>query len=899
MTYILKYNSVTITKWMNLSWDNSTGGLKIASFDVFSQHFQDLATWESRIYSSLIEIFNGEVLEFQGYIRNCFQSENIIHVDCISIIDKLNWDVVEESIKFIVDEVNIASAPSTVYLVVETDEEESPSWVFGQYISPRNYYAIVSDKTDGAVETELIDDATPISSYDDCALTDNALAKITAVDADKITIDEIIDGAYIQFTLSSADLPNANIPTTITIKCAMKINLDVAVTNPGYRVDWIKGTTVVETIQSETFTAGYEHIIYFEKVIQVSDPDVYFADGAFYKLAYLRITFLNPNTVDLDFTNVYLDYLSVLVNHETQTFEPLNRRIYSNDTNNLTVYNDDEDNALTVQDTGIAAGDKVTISMKFNDAIAGANGTDIIVSVPEIKKGVSQTYANINQLTAIQNLFDEFNLQYSETITDNLIRLTAVDEDDVAAATITYDKDNDPPLWDGNIKIEDNIYGSVKVKYKNGITAKIYADTPASDPRCKIIDANWILTKAGAIEYGTKKANYYSVPHRSIELKWDGYITNVPAVLTKYNINIYKYNSTTSALDDYEFEDQICRRVVMSIASPSATPHYEAFLGGGSTPPDEMMGKWMGGQDRKWKTQSGTQDTSYYSAITRFYQLDGIPPSFTPSEHGNEAHSSTFVDAAGSVSAMGVKADENPLNHDKYIHPTTSGNKHVPSGGSANQFLRYDSDGVAKWETVSIPVNGDFSLSGLSEKSYTNLTDKPTIPTKYTSKTMIPYTQSFPDTSVADGNICFVNGGGYPPIYFGKTSSAKSMNMYLKIPSNYKSGTDLKLYCNCKYSSLETSRTITYSIKVLKHPDGQSHATFETATATYTSGMQPDDNLPNSSVYDMKYLLLTNADCSWTAGDEVQLRITLYVTQASYYVMANFHIECETEVILT
>ena len=32
-----------------------------------------------------------------------------------------------------------------------------------------------------------------------------------------------------------------------------------------------------------------------------------------------------------------------------------------------------------------------------------------------------------------------------------------------------------------------------------------------------------------------------------------------------------------------------------------------------------------------------------------------------------------------------------------YTHPTTAGNKHIPSGGSSGQFLGWDSDGTAKW----------------------------------------------------------------------------------------------------------------------------------------------------------------------------------------------------------
>lgn len=32
-----------------------------------------------------------------------------------------------------------------------------------------------------------------------------------------------------------------------------------------------------------------------------------------------------------------------------------------------------------------------------------------------------------------------------------------------------------------------------------------------------------------------------------------------------------------------------------------------------------------------------------------------------------------------------------------YTHPTTSGNKHIPSGGSSGQILRWSADGTAVW----------------------------------------------------------------------------------------------------------------------------------------------------------------------------------------------------------
>ena len=40
----------------------------------------------------------------------------------------------------------------------------------------------------------------------------------------------------------------------------------------------------------------------------------------------------------------------------------------------------------------------------------------------------------------------------------------------------------------------------------------------------------------------------------------------------------------------------------------------------------------------------------------------------------------------------GIEAGAN-----KYVHPTTSGNKHIPSGGSSGQILRWFSDGTAVW----------------------------------------------------------------------------------------------------------------------------------------------------------------------------------------------------------
>lgn len=42
-----------------------------------------------------------------------------------------------------------------------------------------------------------------------------------------------------------------------------------------------------------------------------------------------------------------------------------------------------------------------------------------------------------------------------------------------------------------------------------------------------------------------------------------------------------------------------------------------------------------------------------------------------------------------------------------YVHPTGAGNKHIPSGGAAGQFLKYSSSGTAVWATPSYTTNTD------------------------------------------------------------------------------------------------------------------------------------------------------------------------------------------------
>lgn len=50
----------------------------------------------------------------------------------------------------------------------------------------------------------------------------------------------------------------------------------------------------------------------------------------------------------------------------------------------------------------------------------------------------------------------------------------------------------------------------------------------------------------------------------------------------------------------------------------------------------------------------------------------------------------------------------------KYTHPTTAGNKHIPSGGSSGQVLKYSSSGTATWGTIT---GADAKMTGYTKGS--------------------------------------------------------------------------------------------------------------------------------------------------------------------------------------
>ena len=83
------------------------------------------------------------------------------------------------------------------------------------------------------------------------------------------------------------------------------------------------------------------------------------------------------------------------------------------------------------------------------------------------------------------------------------------------------------------------------------------------------------------------------------------------------------------------------------------------------------------------------------------------------------AHTHGIAEVDGLQTALDGKVDDSQVltnvpagavfTDTVYVHPTTAGNKHIPSGGSAGQFLKYSSSGTAVWATPSYTTSLAFS----------------------------------------------------------------------------------------------------------------------------------------------------------------------------------------------
>ena len=92
---------------------------------------------------------------------------------------------------------------------------------------------------------------------------------------------------------------------------------------------------------------------------------------------------------------------------------------------------------------------------------------------------------------------------------------------------------------------------------------------------------------------------------------------------------------------------------------------------------------------------------------------------------GDDAsYATTVTNALAGKAAASGNATQSWVssNFNNYSHPTGNGNKHIPSGGSSGQFLKYSSAGTAVWAADN---NTTYTLASLGYTGATNATYTP------------------------------------------------------------------------------------------------------------------------------------------------------------------------------
>jgi hypothetical protein len=94
-----------------------------------------------------------------------------------------------------------------------------------------------------------------------------------------------------------------------------------------------------------------------------------------------------------------------------------------------------------------------------------------------------------------------------------------------------------------------------------------------------------------------------------------------------------------------------------------------------------------------------------------------------------------------------------------YTHPTTAGNKHIPSGGSSGQFLKWSADGTATWASAPT-ITVDSSLSSTS----TNPVQNNVIYTALSGKASSSHGNHVPTTQTANDAVFLRNDNSWQTV---------------------------------------------------------------------------------------------------------------------------------------
>ena len=136
--------------------------------------------------------------------------------------------------------------------------------------------------------------------------------------------------------------------------------------------------------------------------------------------------------------------------------------------------------------------------------------------------------------------------------------------------------------------------------------------------------------------------------------------------------------------------------IIKDITRLNSEAGYEVYTAGSAS-----SVPWSGvtGKPSTYAPSTHTHDDRYYTESEINTKLAGKQNTLSAT---GSATKGVYVDSSGTVKAMTYSVNKDVPGDAKftdtvYTHPTTAGNKHIPSGGSSGQILRWSADGTAVW----------------------------------------------------------------------------------------------------------------------------------------------------------------------------------------------------------
>ena len=139
-------------------------------------------------------------------------------------------------------------------------------------------------------------------------------------------------------------------------------------------------------------------------------------------------------------------------------------------------------------------------------------------------------------------------------------------------------------------------------------------------------------------------------------------------------------------------KEQVGLGNVPNVATNDQTPAYNAAASLAELTSGEKLGTAFG------KLAKAVKDLIGHLADSVRHVTAAERTAWNGKAAGNHTHEAATSSANGFMSKDDKsKLDGIAAGANKYTHPSTSGNKHIPSGGKSGQILRWSADGTAAW----------------------------------------------------------------------------------------------------------------------------------------------------------------------------------------------------------